>query len=183
MLGWGSAEPGFSVAPGTSVRKGPEKTPTPGPPPHPHSQPQGLGEMYWLFILPGAQQGHCAPRKDCVGLTKTQAYLVYSPPSKLPGGSTKTLDVKLHTGCPSNTEVNWKQSSDQERRCLPKDGHGPFSTTGQPGERRRSSKEGSLDRWGWGLGGAASTPTCLGGGGGAHLIPCPTPGRAPRPCL
>ena len=153
--------------------------PTPGPPSHPHSQPQRLGEMYWLLILPGAQQGHCVLRKDCVGRTKTQAYLVYSPPSKLPGGSTKTLDVKLHTGCPSNTEVNWKQSSDQERRCLPKDGHGPFSTTGQPGERRRSSKKGSLDRWGWGLGGAASMRTCLSGGVGAS-DPMPHPGQSPQ---
>ena len=138
---------------------------------------QSLGEMSWqLRVLPGAQQGHCIPRKDCVGHTKTQVHLVYSPPTKLPGGSTKTLDVKLHTGCPSNTEVNRKKSGEQERWCPPKDGHVPFSTTGQPGERR-SSKEGSVDRWGQGLGGGASRPTCPGRG---RLILCPTPGKSPQ---
>ena len=131
--------------------------------------------MSWqLRVLPGAQQGHCIPRKDCVGHTKTQVHLVYSPPTKLPGGSTKTLDVKLHTGCPSNIEVNWKQSGEQERWCPPKDGHVPFSTTGQPCERR-SSKEG-CGQMGAGTGWGASRPTCPGRGA---PDPMPHPGEEP----
>ena len=135
----------------------------------------------WSGPLPGALRGcgspagYCTPRKDCAVHTKRQAYLIYSPPPKLPGSSMKTLDVKSHTGCPLNTEMSWKQSSDQKRSCQPKDGLISFSATGQPG-KRGCRKEGSLDGSGRELGKGALMSTSA----RRRLILCPAPGRAPR---
>lgn len=107
------------------------------------------------------EEGLCGPQQDT-------SHLIYSPPPSFQVVPLKTLDVKLHTGCPSDAEVNWKQSGDQERWCPPRDGHVPFSTAGQPGER--SSKEGRVDR-GRGLGEDACRPTSR--AGAPDLMPHP----------
>lgn len=182
--GWGLQSLAPLHSQGTSVWRWPER-PTPGTTPgtspldllpiHTPSLRASGRSSGWSGPQAGAQQGHCTLRKDCAVYTKRQAYLVYSPPPKLPGSSTKTLDVKPHTGCPLNTEMSLKQSSDQKRSCQPKDGLISFSATGQP-DKRSCRKEGSLDRSGWGLGKGAFMSTSA----RRRLILCPAPGRAPR---
>lgn len=154
-----------------------------GPPPHPYSQPQSLGEKFWLVRAPawGPERLQepsrvTAPRGRTARSTPRDRHISFIPhPPKLPGSSTKTLDVKPHTGCPLNTEMSLKQSSDQKRSCQPKDGLISFSATGQP-DKRSCRKEGSLDRSGWGLGKGAFMSTSA----RRRLILCPAPGRAPR---